>query len=61
VTGRGENARVSEATCGFDGAARKPTQAERKKQWLEENREAIAHYNRRVAEHGLLSDDAGLL
>jgi post-segregation antitoxin (ccd killing protein) len=52
---------MSEATCGFDGAARKPTQAERKKQWLEENREAIAHYNRRVAEHGLLSDDAGLL
>jgi hypothetical protein len=27
---------MSEATCGFDGAARKRTQAEREKQWLEE-------------------------
>lgn len=35
--------------------------AERERRWLEENREAIAQYNRRVAEHGLLSDDAGLL
>jgi antitoxin CcdA len=35
--------------------------AELEKQWLEENREAIAHYNRRVAEDGLLSDHAGLL
>jgi antitoxin CcdA len=35
--------------------------AEQERRWLEENREAIAQYNRRVAEHGLLSDDAGLL
>jgi antitoxin CcdA len=35
--------------------------AEREKRWLSDNREAIAAYNRRVAEHGLLSDDAGLL
>jgi antitoxin CcdA len=34
---------------------------EQERRWLEENREAIAQYNRRVAEHGLLSDDAGLL
>lgn len=25
------------------------------------NREAISYYNRRVAEHGFLADDAGLL
>jgi len=35
--------------------------AERERRWLQENQEAIAHYNRRVAEHGLLSDHAGLL
>ena len=35
--------------------------AELEKQWLTDNHEAIAHYNRRVAEQGLLSDDAGLL
>jgi antitoxin CcdA len=35
--------------------------AEQEKRWLSENQEAIACYNRRVAEHGLLSDDAGLL
>jgi antitoxin CcdA len=29
--------------------------------WLEQNRAAIDAYNARVAEHGLLSDDAGLL
>jgi antitoxin CcdA len=34
---------------------------ELEKQWLQDNQEAIAQYNRRVAEHGLLSDDAGLL
>ncbi len=34
---------------------------ERERRWLQENQEAIAQYNRRVAEHGLLSDDAGLL
>ncbi len=35
--------------------------AEQEKRWLHENRDAIAFYNRRVAERGLLSDDAGLL
>jgi len=35
--------------------------AEQERRWLDENREAIAAYNRRVAEHGLLSDEAGLL
>jgi post-segregation antitoxin (ccd killing protein) len=33
----------------------------RERRWLHRNREAIAHYNRRVAERGLLTDDAGLL
>jgi antitoxin CcdA len=35
--------------------------AEQERRWLEENQEAIEQYNRRVAEHGLLSDDAALL
>ncbi len=35
--------------------------AERERRWLDDNQEAIAQYNRRVAEHGLLSDDASLL
>ena len=35
--------------------------ADLERSWLEQNREAIAAYNARVAEHGLLSDDAGLL
>ena len=35
--------------------------AERERRWLEQNRDAIAAYNRRVAEHGLLSDESGLL
>ena len=35
--------------------------AGQERRWLEENREAIAHYNRRVAEHGLLADDADVL
>jgi antitoxin CcdA len=35
--------------------------AELEKRWLEDNRAAIEAYNRRVAEHGLLSDSAGLL
>jgi hypothetical protein len=29
--------------------------------WLDQNRAAIKAYNARVAEHGLLSDDASLL
>jgi antitoxin CcdA len=35
--------------------------AELEKDWLARNQAAIQVYNRRVAEHGLLSDDAGLL
>jgi antitoxin CcdA len=34
---------------------------EQEKRWLEENRAAIDAYNRRVATHGLLADDAALL
>jgi post-segregation antitoxin (ccd killing protein) len=33
--------------------------AERERCWLRDDQEAIAHYNRRVVDHGLLSDDAG--
>jgi post-segregation antitoxin (ccd killing protein) len=50
-----------EATSGIGRVARKRARAELEKHWFEENRDAIAHYNRRVAEHGLLSDDAGRL
>jgi antitoxin CcdA len=35
--------------------------AEQEKRWLEQNRGAIDAYNRRVAAHGLLADDAALL
>jgi antitoxin CcdA len=35
--------------------------AEAEKCWLERNRAAIDAYNRRVATHGLLADDAALL
>jgi antitoxin CcdA len=35
--------------------------AEQEKRWLEENRAAIDAYNKRVAQHGLLTDEAGLL
>jgi len=35
--------------------------AEQERRWLQDNQEAIAYYNRRVAERGLLADDAGLL
>jgi post-segregation antitoxin (ccd killing protein) len=52
---------TSEAGDAFDGAAGKRAQAEREIQWLKDNCEAIAQYNRRVAERGILSDDAGLL
>jgi antitoxin CcdA len=34
---------------------------ERQGRWLKENRAALEAYNRRVEEHGLLSDHAGLL
>jgi post-segregation antitoxin (ccd killing protein) len=32
----------------------------RAERWLQENQAAIAYYNRRVAEQGLLSDEAGV-
>lgn len=35
--------------------------AEQERRWLEENRQAFEAYNAHVAEHGLLSDFAGLL
>lgn len=35
--------------------------AELERRWLDDNRVALDAYNRRVAEQGLLSDDAGLL
>jgi post-segregation antitoxin (ccd killing protein) len=35
--------------------------ADRESAWLQNNHEAIARYNRRIAEDGLLSDEAGLL
>lgn len=35
--------------------------SEREKRWLAENQAALTDYNKSVAEHGLLSDDLGLL
>jgi antitoxin CcdA len=35
--------------------------SELEKKWLKDNRVAVEAYNRRVAEHGLLSDSAGML
>ena len=35
--------------------------ADQEKRWLEENRRALDAYNARVAQHGLLSDEAALL
>ncbi len=58
---------MNEAICGIREGRRagRPLgdvmRAEFDAQWLEDSREPIAHYNRRIAEHGLLSDDAGLL
>jgi antitoxin CcdA len=34
--------------------------AEQEKRWLEDNKLALKAYNLRVAQHGLLSDEAGL-
>ena len=45
----------------LEGRLRMIVRAEREKRWLEENRAAIAAYNARVAQHGLLSDESGLL
>jgi hypothetical protein len=44
-----------------DGRAEQLPNAEAQRQWLASNRIAFEAYNRRVAEHGLLSDDAGTL
>ena len=35
--------------------------AEQEQRWRKQNRAALEAYNRRVEEHGLLSDHAGLL
>jgi post-segregation antitoxin (ccd killing protein) len=35
--------------------------AEQERRWLDENQPAIEAYNLRIAQHGLLSDHAGLL
>jgi antitoxin CcdA len=42
----------------LEGRLRTLVRAEQERRWLQENQEAIACYNRRVAERGLLSDDA---
>jgi antitoxin CcdA len=52
------NINISET---LDQRLRGLVRAEQERRWLQANQEAIAHYNRRVAERGLLSDDAGLL
>ena len=52
------NINISET---LDHRLRGLVRAEQERRWLQANQEAIAHYNRRVAERGLLSDDAGLL
>jgi hypothetical protein len=35
--------------------------ADLESRWLQDSREAIERYNRRICEHGLLVDEAGLL
>ena len=45
----------------LEATVRRLVRTLRERRWLHRNREAIAHYNRRVAERGLLADDAGLL
>ncbi len=52
------NINISES---LEERLRSLVRAEQERRWLHENQEAIARYNRRVAERGLLSDDAGLL
>lgn len=44
----------------FEESVRAAVQKAREQQWLEENREAIAEYNRRVTEEGILSDWYGV-
>jgi antitoxin CcdA len=45
----------------LDSRLRSIVRKEQERRWLTENREALEAYNRRVDEHGLLSDHAGLL
>jgi antitoxin CcdA len=45
----------------LEGHLRTIVRAEQERRWLQENRQALDAYNNRVAEHGLLSDHAGLL
>ena len=45
----------------LEAELRARVKAHREKRWVEENKEALAVYNLRVSEHGLLSDKAGLL
>jgi hypothetical protein len=53
--------RDSQGRLHLGESPRHPDQAALEQRWLEENAEAIAQYNRRVAEEGLLSDEVGLL
>jgi post-segregation antitoxin (ccd killing protein) len=46
---------------GFAVKERSTHPTEQERRWLEENRAAFEAYNRHVAQHGLLSDHAGLL
>jgi antitoxin CcdA len=34
-----------------------PVRQNERKRWLEENREALDDYNRRIQKHGVVSDD----
>jgi antitoxin CcdA len=52
------NINISES---LEQRLRSIVRAEHERRWRQENQEAIAQYNRRVAEQGLLSDDAGRL
>jgi antitoxin CcdA len=52
------NINISES---LEQRLRSLVRAEQERRWVQENQEAIAQYNRRVAEQGLLSDDAGQL
>lgn len=45
----------------FEESLVESLQREELKRWKEESKESFESYNRMVAEHGLLSDDMGLL
>jgi post-segregation antitoxin (ccd killing protein) len=45
----------------YERNRRRHEHAEIERRWLKGSREAIARYNRRVAEHGILADEAGPL